>query len=178
MDSKRLVQKTFAALLLSMLCLVSFAQNRTVTGVVLDNRGDPVIGANIKVVGDATTGTITDIDGKFSLSVPASAKQLEISFIGMQAQKVNIVAGQPVNVTLEEDAEVLDEVVVIGYQTVKRKDLTGSVASVNGKNIAASPVSNVAQALQGAGCECHFSGRPSRCRNLYPCTWRRFYLSE
>ena len=149
MDSKRLVQKTFAALLLSMLCLVSFAQNRTVTGVVLDNRGDPVIGANIKVVGDATTGTITDIDGKFSLSVPTSAKQLEISFIGMQAQKVNIVAGQPVNVTLEEDAEVLDEVVVIGYQTVKRKDLTGSVASVNGKNIAASPVSNVAQALQG-----------------------------
>lgn len=149
MDSKRLIGKTLAALFLSMLCLVSFAQNRTVTGVVLDNRGDPVIGANIRVVGDAATGTITDIDGNFSLSVPASAKQLEVSFIGMQTQKVNIVAGQPVNVTLTEDAEVLDEVVVIGYQTVKRKDLTGSVASVTGKNIAATPVSNVAQALQG-----------------------------
>lgn len=149
MDSKRLLKKTFAALLLSMLCLVSFAQNRTVTGVVLDNRGDPVIGANIKVVSDATVGTITDIDGNFSLSVPATAKRLEVSFIGMQSQQVDIVVGQPIHVTLSEDAEVLDEVVVIGYQTVKRKDLTGSVASVNGKNIAATPVSNVAQALQG-----------------------------
>lgn len=149
MDSKRLVKKTFVALFLSMLCLVSFAQSRNVTGVVLDNRGDPVIGANIKVVGNSTIGTITDIDGNFSLSIPNTAKQLEVSFIGMQAQQVNVVVGQPMHVTLKEDNEVLDEVVVIGYQTVKRKDLTGSVASVNGKNIAAAPVSNVAQALQG-----------------------------
>lgn len=149
MDSRRLAKKTFTALLLSMLCLVSFAQNRTVTGVVLDNRGDPVIGANIKVVDNPATGTITDIDGKFTLSVSNTVKQLEVSYIGMQSQQVDIVPGQSLQVTLKEDAEMLDEVVVIGYQTVKRKDLTGSVASVSGKSIAASPVSNVAQALQG-----------------------------
>ena len=67
----------------------------------------------------------------------------------MQTQTVSIVAGQPVHVTLAEDAEILDEVVVIGYQTVKRKDLTGSVASVSGEQIAAMPVANAAQALQG-----------------------------
>lgn len=81
--------------------------------------------------------------------MPGTAKQLEISFIGMQTQTVSIVAGQPVHVTLAEDAEILDEVVVIGYQTVKRKDLTGSVASVSGEQIAAMPVANAAQALQG-----------------------------
>ena len=133
----------------SPLCLISLAQSRTVSGVVLDSRGDPVIGANIRVVSDASIGTITDLDGKFSLAVPGTAKQLEISFIGMQTQTVSIVAGQPVHVTLAEDAEILDEVVVIGYQTVKRKDLTGSVASVSGEQIAAMPVANAAQALQG-----------------------------
>ena len=149
MNLERLVQRTAATLLMSMICLISLAQSRTVSGVVLDSRGDPVIGANIRVVSDASIGTITDLDGKFSLAVPGTAKQLEISFIGMQTQTVSIVAGQPVHVTLAEDAEILDEVVVIGYQTVKRKDLTGSVASVSGEQIAAMPVANAAQALQG-----------------------------
>ena len=149
MNFERLVQRTAATLLMSMICLISLAQSRTVSGVVLDSRGDPVIGANIRVVSDASIGTITDLDGKFSLAVPGTAKQLEISFIGMQTQTVSIVAGQPVHVTLAEDAEILDEVVVIGYQTVKRKDLTGSVASVSGEQIAAMPVANAAQALQG-----------------------------
>lgn len=149
MNFERLVQRTAATLLMSMICLISLAQSRTVSGVVLDSRGDPVIGANIRVVSDASIGTITDLDGKFSLAVPGTAKQLEISFIGMQTQTVSIVTGQPIHVTLAEDAEILDEVVVIGYQTVKRKDLTGSVASVSGEQIAAMPVANAAQALQG-----------------------------
>lgn len=149
MNLKRLIKRTVTTLLMSMFCLISFAQSRIVSGVVLDSRGEPVIGANIRLVDDANTGTITNIDGQFTLSVPNAAKELEVSFIGMQTQKVAIVTGKPINVTLSEDAEVLDEVVVIGYQTVKRKDLTGSVASVNGKDIATTPVANVAQALQG-----------------------------
>ncbi|MCD8167602.1 MAG: SusC/RagA family TonB-linked outer membrane protein [Bacteroides sp.] len=149
MNSKRLLRKSVVVLLLSLLCLISFAQSRTVSGVVSDNRGDPVIGANIKVVGQATLGTITDLDGRFTLSLPETAKQLEISFIGYRSETVNVVPGQTVNVTLQEDTEQLDEVVVIGYQTVRRRDLTGSVASVKGEAIAAAPVTNVAQALQG-----------------------------
>lgn len=93
MNFERLVQRTAATLLMSMICLISLAQSRTVSGVVLDSRGDPVIGANIRVVSDASIGTITDLDGKFSLAVPGTAKQLEISFIGMQTQTVSIVAG-------------------------------------------------------------------------------------
>lgn len=68
MNFERLVQRTAATLLMSMICLISLAQSRTVSGVVLDSRGDPVIGANIRVVSDASIGTITDLDGKFSLA--------------------------------------------------------------------------------------------------------------
>jgi TonB-linked outer membrane protein, SusC/RagA family len=152
MKQKREKMKSRLFLLWAFLLIGAFeihAQNITVRGNVKDEIGDPVIGASVKVEGNTTTGTVTDMDGNFSLSVPPSAKRLEISFIGMQKQQVNIVAGQPVNVILKEDAELLDEVVVIGYQTVKRRDLTGSVASVSGKAIAATPVTNVAQALQG-----------------------------
>ncbi len=149
MNSKRLFGRTIATFLMSMLCLISFAQIRAVSGVVLDNRGDPVIGANIKIVGESHLGTITDLDGKFSLSLSETAKQLEISFIGHKTEIINVVPGQSVHVTLLEDTEQLDEVVVIGYQTVRRRDLTGSVASVKGDAIAAVPVTNVAQALQG-----------------------------
>lgn len=149
MNSKRLAKRGTVTLLLSMFCLFSFAQNRIASGVVLDDRGDPIIGANVMVVGEPTTGTITNLDGKFSLSIAQTAKRLEVSFIGMQSQQVDIAIGQPITVTLKEDAELLDEVVVIGYQTVRRKDLTGSVSSINGKSLAATPVANVAQALQG-----------------------------
>ena len=72
MNFERLVQRTAATLLMSMICLISLAQSRTVSGVVLDSRGDPVIGANIRVVSDASIGTITDLDGKFSLAVPGT----------------------------------------------------------------------------------------------------------
>ncbi len=148
MNFKKLAKKTIAFLLLSMLSIVAFAQEHAITGTVIDDLGDPISGANVVVVG-TTNGTITDIDGNFSLSVSGSAKQLEISFIGMQKEVVNIVPGTPVHVVLKENSELLDEVVVIGYQTVRRKDLTGSVASIKGDAITAAPVTNVAQALQG-----------------------------
>lgn len=147
MELKRLVQRAITTLSLSMLCLIAFAQNMTVAGSVKDAAGEAIIGANVQVEGSAT-GTITDLDGKFSIQAPMNGK-LQISFIGYIAESVAINNQSIINVTLREDAEQLDEVVVIGYQTVKRRDLTGAVASVNGKAIAAVPVANVAQALQG-----------------------------
>lgn len=148
MNSKRHVQKTVATLLMSMLCLISFAQSRTVSGIVLDAHGESVIGANVKAVG-STTGTITDLDGAFSISVPAETKQLEISYIGMKPQVVDIKGKNSLNITLVEDTEMLDEVVVIGYGTVKKKDLTGSVASIKQADIVAIPTTNVLESLQG-----------------------------
>lgn len=147
MNLRKLAKKTIASLFLSMLSIVAFAQN-VITGTVIDELNEPVPGANVVVVG-TTNGTTTDIDGNFSLSVSESDKQLEISFIGMQKEIIDITFGKPIHVILKENAELLDEVVVIGYQTVRRRDLTGSVASVKGEAISASPVTNVAQALQG-----------------------------
>lgn len=147
MELKKLAKKAMATLFLSMFSLIVFAQNITVTGSVKDATGEPVIGANIKVEG-TTIGTITDLDGKYTVQAPSNGK-LQVSFIGYISQTLAINNQRTIHVTLKEDAEQLDEVVVIGYQTVKRRDLTGSVASVNGKSISAVPVSNVAQALQG-----------------------------
>lgn len=126
-----------------------YAQDIALKGNVRDEKNEPVIGATVQVEGNTAIGTITDLDGNFSLSVPGTAKQLVVNYLGMQTQLVAIVAGQPVSVVLRENSEQLDEVVVIGYQSVRRRDLTGSVASVTGKAIADVPVSNIAQALQG-----------------------------
>lgn len=126
-----------------------YAQNITVTGIVLDGTGEPVIGANVKVVGTLSVGTITDYDGKFSLAVSGDAKKLEVSYIGMKSQEVTIQSGSQMKIVLKEDTEQLDEVVVIGYGTVKKRDLTGSVASIKQKDIVAIPSTNVLETLQG-----------------------------
>ena len=145
MNRKTLARKAIASLFMSMLCLLSYAQTRQVTGLVTDANGEPMIGVNVTVVG-TTNGTITDIDGNYSLSVASNAK-LQFSFIGYLSKTVEVGTQKQINVKLVEDAKTLDEVVVIGYGTVKRRDLTGAVASVSGEKLAANPVSNVAQAL-------------------------------
>lgn len=147
MDLKRLAQRAWATLALSVLCLVAFAQGRQVTGTVIDGTGEPVIGANVLEVG-TTNGVITDIDGNFSLTVQEGAK-LQISFIGYNSQTITVGSQTNIKVTLTEDSQALDEVVVIGYGTVTRRDLTGSVASVDNEALTANPVSDVSQALQG-----------------------------
>ena len=98
-------------------------QQKRVTGKVVDKNGEPVIGANVVVKG-TTNGTITDFDGNFSLEVPAKA-QLAISYIGYVAQEIAVGNQTQLKVTLSEDAEALDEVVVVGYGTMKKRDLTG-----------------------------------------------------
>lgn len=104
---------------------------RTVTGVVKDVMGETIIGVNVTVKGNATFGTITDVDGKYSLTIPAQKYTLVFSFIGYQTVEKTIGAStKTLNVTLVENPKLLDEVVVVGYGTMKRKDVTGAVAHV------------------------------------------------
>lgn len=123
-------------------------QQRTVKGLVVDVNGEPIIGANVKATG-STTGTITDIDGAFTLSVPQGAT-IEISFIGYKTQTVKVGASGVVNVTLKEDTEVLDEVVITGFgMSQKKATLTGAVSSVGSDEIARSSAVTAGGALVG-----------------------------
>ena len=125
------------------------AEAQTVKGGVQDAAGQPIIGATV-IVDGTTLGATTDVDGKFTLNLNDASKDvLVVSYIGMKTQRVAVNGRTEILVKLEEDATLVDDVVVIGYQTVRRKDLTGSVASVSAKEIVAAPVSNLAQALQG-----------------------------
>jgi len=120
---------------------------RKISGVVKDEKGDPIIGANIKVEG-TTIGTITDVDGNFSFEAPSNAK-LDISYIGYQSQIISIGNKNTVNVILKEDTKTLDEVVVVGYGTQKKVNLTGAVTSVSDKAIENRPITQSSQALAG-----------------------------
>lgn len=122
-------------------------QARTVKGMVVDETGEPVIGANVKAVG-TTVGTITDLDGRFSIFVQAGGK-LEFSFIGYTTQVVNVPANGDINITLKEDSKLLDEVVVVGYGTQRVKDLTGAASNVKMDEIADLPGASIIDALAG-----------------------------
>lgn len=146
--------KNILKILLPTICLLMalgiHAQNLTVTGKVVDNEGLEVIGANITLKGSAGIGTITNIDGKYTLNVNNASKDvLVFSYIGMKTQEVPVKGRKQINVTLLPDNKVLDEVVVIGYGTAKRSDLTGSVVSVKSEDLMQTPTSDVAQALAG-----------------------------
>ena len=142
-------RKMCLLMLLLISCPLSiFAQNKTLTGTVRDAI-DVVIGASVTVKGDKSIGTITDMDGNFKLSVPVSAKELVVSFIGYEDQTVLIGNKTHFAVTLKESSVMLEEVVAIGYAKVKRKELTGSSVSVGSKDLAMAPVTTAAQALAG-----------------------------
>ena len=126
--------------------LGAFAQVITVKGTVVDSQGESVIGASVVEKGNAKNAAVTDLDGNFTLKV-AKGKTLVISYIGMVSQEIK--AAPEVKVTLQEDAAALDDVVVVGYTSKARKDLTGSVGSVSGAKLAAVPVASAAEALQG-----------------------------
>ncbi|MDR3268810.1 MAG: TonB-dependent receptor [Tannerella sp.] len=122
-------------------------QTIAVTGTVVDERGEPVAGANIMEKG-IVNGTVTDVDGKFHLNVPPKAT-LVVSFIGYVTQEVAIGNQTHLNITLKEDSKLLDEVVVVGYGTQKKVNLTGSVATINSADIQGVPSSNLSNALSG-----------------------------
>ncbi len=124
------------------------AQTKTVTGQVNDEKGSPVAGASVTVKG-TRTGTITNPDGKFSLSVSADAKTLEISAVGYETKEVTI-SGSPLNVFLQTRGSLdLDEVVVVGYGSKIKRDLTGNISRIKASDVANTPVANFTQAIQG-----------------------------
>lgn len=134
-------------------------QAKKVTGTVTDAKGEPLLGVNVVVKG-TTNGTITDLDGKYSLEVEPNSI-LVVSYIGYVSQQIPA-SGSVVNVTLKEDTQNLDEVIVVGYGTQQKKDITGSVAVVDTKELLASSGSSAAQQLQGkaAGVYVGQSGSP------------------
>lgn len=126
---------------------ITFAQDRVVAGMVVDEKEEPIIGANVSVKGTAK-GTITDLDGKFKISAPKNAKLLEISFIGYTSQTASI-SDKILHIKLEESAFALDEVVSIGYGSAKKGNITGAIAKVNAEKLEDRATTNIASALQG-----------------------------
>lgn len=150
----------FSAVLLFIMAIAAQAQNITVHGTVVSKTDDePLIGASVVPDGNAGAGVATDIDGNFTLSVPQGTG-LTVSYVGFRSQTVK--AAPQLSIILEEDAEILDEVVVVGYSSEKKSDLTGSVSVVKMKDVSDTPTGNVIQALQGrvAGMNITTDGTP------------------
>lgn len=123
-------------------------QQKQVSGIIMDTSGDPVIGANVVEKG-TTNGTISDVQGNFTLSV-ASGATLMITYIGYIPQEIKVEKHSTFTIVLREDSETLDEVVVVGYGTMKKKDLTGAVSAIKGGDLAARKTTQLSTALQGA----------------------------
>ena len=140
------IKRASMALLLSVFCFVAYAQ-KTVTGTVVDATGEPMIGVSVMVDG-TTNGGVTDFDGNFTIKNVPDNGVLKFSYIGFKDQKVSVAGKESIKVTLEEDATGLEEIVVVGYGTMKKKDLTGAVASVKQGDIAQVAAPNAMAAMQ------------------------------
>ena len=136
------------ALVGMLLLFCSAVQAQTVSGNVKDPTGEPVIGATVMEQG-TQNGTVTDFDGNFTITLKGKTNKLVFSYVGMQNQTVDVKGKSTVNVSMQDDAQMLDEVVAIGYGTVRKKDLTGAVSQVGAKQIENIPVANVSEALTG-----------------------------
>lgn len=141
--------KCFLLLFLIIYGMALSAQVRTITGTVTDETGETLPGVNVVVQG-TTTGTTTDVNGTYSIGVPANNDVLVFSYIGMITREIQIGNSTVINVTMEMETIGMDEVVVVGYGTQKKSDITGTVASVGQERLALVPNLNIAQAIQGA----------------------------
>jgi TonB-linked SusC/RagA family outer membrane protein len=146
---KKLISKTGLLLFMAATSMLSFAQGRSVSGVVTDVSGESMISVTVQEKGVLANGTITNLDGRYSLSNLSENSVLVFSYVGYITQEIKVDNRTTIDVVMQEDQQALDEVVVVGYGTVKRRDLTGSVASITGEKLEANPVTNVMQALQG-----------------------------
>ncbi|WP_303222357.1 TonB-dependent receptor [uncultured Prevotella sp.] len=140
-------RRALTASVLPMVCLTAFAQ-KTVTGTVKDASGEPLIGVTVFV--DGKPGSITDIDGNFSIPNASPSSKVKISYIGYKEQTITLGNSSTINIVLQEDNAQLDEVVVVGYGTMKKSDLTGSVSSADGAKLAAKGTTSAMEALQGS----------------------------
>ena len=125
-------------------------KNLKISGTVVDESGMPVIGANVTVKEDPKVGVITDIDGKFSLTMPARGKTLVVSFIGYAEKEIKVKNGDNLRIVLVEDTEMLDEVQVIAYGTQSKVSVTGSMSSVRTEDLVKVPNASLTNALAGA----------------------------
>ena len=146
-SSSEKLRRLCAVLLFSVFAVRAYAKNKTVSGVVVDATGEPVIGANVLQKG-TTNGTMTDYDGKFSLEVP-NGTTLEFSYIGCIPQSIKYNGEATMKVVLKEDTQALDEVVVVGYGVMKKSDLTGSVGKMDVAELKKVSTLDAAQAMQG-----------------------------
>lgn len=136
------------ALLMLCIMLPAVAQV-SVKGIVQDKTGEPLIGATVQEKGNVANGTATGIDGDFALKVKSDKATLVVSYVGMKTQEVALNGRTDITITLQDDAELLDEVVVVGYGTMKKSDLAGASASLNEDALRGSVITNMDQALQG-----------------------------
>lgn len=146
-SSLKITWLSIVAMLMFVVLPIS-AQNVTVKGTVLDSNGEPIIGANVTVVGNKSLGTITDFDGNFNLSAPATST-LEISFVGYVTKRVKLTGKTSYQINMQEDAETLDEVVVVGYGTQKKATLTGAISSIGNEELIATKNQNAQNMLTG-----------------------------
>lgn len=135
-------------LLLLLCCVPAFAQNFSVKGTIIDSTGEPLIGVNVSIKG-TTIGTISDLDGKYTLEAPSSNSIIVFSFIGYKTEEVTIGSQKTIDMTLNDDTQLIEEVVVVGYGVQKKVTVTGSVASVAGEELKASPTTNLSNAMVG-----------------------------
>lgn len=142
------LKRASMALTLSSVCFLAFAQ-KTIQGTVKDANGDPMIGVTITDQ-NGKAGGITDLDGKFTIQNADPNAVLTFSYIGCKPKKVKVGSQKTWNIVLEDDNAALDEVVVVGYGTMRKRDVTGSIASVNSEKIAARGTTNLAESLQGS----------------------------
>ncbi len=142
------MKKIVLTVLVSFLTLGIWAQNKNVTGQVTDETGAPLEGVSVSIKGNSK-GTQTNKEGKFVISIPANGSVVNFSYIGYKSVTKSVNSSDPIQVKLEKNNANLDEVVVIGYQSIKRKDLLASVASVNAKDLKDIPVNSAAEALNG-----------------------------
>jgi len=178
-------KKTTKAILITLLSGVLFilsanAQTGTINvrGTITDDTGEAVIGANIRLQG-TSLGTVTDFDGHFTLQAPADGV-LEISYIGYRTQEIAINNRTTINVVMEEDSEMLEELVVIGYGTVKKDDATGSVIAISADKINRGLATSPADLLAGqiAGVSVISSGGAPALRLQYSYSWRLLYVCQ
>lgn len=142
-----LLTKSLLLLFFLIFSVQTYAQNKKISGTVKDQSGETIIGASVQVKG-ASTGTITDLDGRFTLDVPGNGS-LIISYMGYKSKEVVLGKADYNNIVLDEDNKLLDEIVVVGYGSMKKSDLTGAVVSANIKDFEKAPNTNLMQSLQG-----------------------------
>jgi len=155
-------KRAFTAFLMAMCCFFAYAQ-KTVTGTVKDATGEPMIGVSV-IVDGTSNGGVTDFDGKFTIQKVPNNGVLKFSYVGFRDQKVSVAGKSALNVIMQEDAMGIDEVVVVGYGTQKRSDVTGSMVNIGEEQLNSRPVNNAFEALQGkaAGVDITTNERPGQ----------------